>query len=371
MSSVLDAVPSVNPLQCGHAAATPAKRAASALDADQDWACSSSHISPVFEGSSPRLVTRGGKWFVPNSFSFDWLAFTLPYDEFDKLLEWFKPFGVVARAYGGLGYGSSWLVAGVGLIFFDALRRDMGVHVELSGGALTALAALGCDFLRLAQVVSLFGGRVTRLDVAFDDKMGVVNLDRVESLVRSRSFSGSARAWRVIDSHDGGHTVYVGGDTSEAKVRVYDKRVERGLEASECLHWVRVELQLRHDKADALFRLVLDVLLSGDSAVEVCGAAVRGVLDFRDTSVNSEARHAAPLVWWMEFLSSRLMRLPARVREIPSVWRSREWLRKQAAPILAFCVAVGDGTFVAELVRDGLARLRPEHASLLAAFNSM
>ena len=109
------------------------------------------------------------------------------------------------------------------------------------------------DWPTLFSRLDLLDGNVTRLDLAYDDRTGVILLPRLAMDIADRNFIGHARrSERLysdnIDDDIQGLTVYVGSKKSALFIRIYDKAAERGFHPSEC-HWVRVEIQMRDDRA--------------------------------------------------------------------------------------------------------------------------
>ena len=99
----------------------------------------------------------------------------------------------------------------------------------------------------------LLNGRFTRLDLAYDDRTGVIPLPRLAIDIAERNFIGHAKQSQRLYSDDiendiQGLTVYVGSRKSDLYIRIYDKAAERGYKSSE-LHWIRVEIQMRNDRA--------------------------------------------------------------------------------------------------------------------------
>lgn len=101
--------------------------------------------------------------------------------------------------------------------------------------------------------LELLGGSFTRLDLAYDDRTGVIPLPRLAIDVADRNFIGHAKKSERLYSDDiendiQGLTVYVGSRKSDLFIRIYDKAAERGYHPSD-MHWVRVEIQMRNDRA--------------------------------------------------------------------------------------------------------------------------
>lgn len=163
----------------------------------------------------------------------------------------------------GLYYGSI-------SIMYDG-NENMGTCLEMSGQGCRTFESEGTgDFDGLFQ---LFQDRqdlyhVTRLDVAFDDHTGLLDMDQVYRDTDEQLFVSKFRKTvieKVFTDGRPGITIYHGRKSSEVMFRIYDKAAERNL--SEQVHWVRVEMQLRGDRA-----------LSFIQQPESIGEKFRGVL---------------------------------------------------------------------------------------------
>ena len=131
-------------------------------------------------------------------------------------------------------------------------RDDMGIWLEMSGQGCRVFESFGTgDYESLFQEVFDNPGdmHVTRLDVAFDDLDGLLDMETVCSDARAGEYVSRFRtglaAYGLGDATDKSSTF--GSRSSEALVRIYDKAVERGF--TDGRHWVRVELQLRRERA--------------------------------------------------------------------------------------------------------------------------
>ena len=167
------------------------------------------------------------------------------------------------------GYKQGYFCNNVSVTFDGA--DGMGTCLNMSGQGCRAYEEYGAgDFDGLFQLVQdnreYFN--LTRLDVAFDDHTGILDMNRLFYDTDNREFVSKFRR-EGIDKEfkDGrpGITVYHGSKKSDILLRIYDKAAERGLSVDQ--HWVRVELQFRDDRA-----------LSFVAAPQVIGEKFRGVL---------------------------------------------------------------------------------------------
>ena len=141
-------------------------------------------------------------------------------------------------------------------------REDMGIFVNMSGQGCRAFETYGngdYDVL-FAEIIDNYdpdGNKrqmnLTRLDVAFDDFDGVLDLDIILNETIARHFvmrfnKGSVEfPFGNSEEEDGGITIYYGSKSSDTRIRIYDKKEEQ--QRDDLDHWVRCELQLRRENA--------------------------------------------------------------------------------------------------------------------------
>lgn len=161
---------------------------------------------------------------------------------------------------------------------------DQGVWLEMSGQGCRAFETLGHgDYEHLFRIVKDAGDqmKITRLDVAFDDHTGILDIDEIIRDTLSGYYVAKAKSWECIQSSKG-TSVIIGSRQSPVLIRIYDKAAERGYKegstrgdtsplvksmpprgpqsaetnpapagANQMInqnHWIRVELQLRDER---------------------------------------------------------------------------------------------------------------------------
>lgn len=135
-------------------------------------------------------------------------------------------------------------------------REDMGIWLEMSGQGCRAFESFGSgDYEGLFQEVFSNSGdmHITRLDIAFDDLEGLLDIETVCGDARKAEYVSKFRTGAATYGlgDDTGKSVLLGSRSSEALVRIYDKAAERGFDDR---HWIRVELQLRRERAAAFLQ---------------------------------------------------------------------------------------------------------------------
>lgn len=183
-------------------------------------------------------------------------------------------------------------------------RDDMGIQLELSGQGCREFETysskswqdLITDIFRCGGVLGA-KMNITRLDLAYDDHSGLLNIWKMRLDIEDRNYISKSKKSMVIWSDDQntdihGLTLEVGSKKSPVLIRIYDKAAERGYKQEK--HWIRVELQLRHDRAGEALKL----LYQCESIGMVASGIVRNYLMFvTPTSDSNRARWPIAEYW--------------------------------------------------------------------------
>lgn len=198
---------------------------------------------------------------MENVILYDWLSFTVTEWDLQSIIDVLGLSDVNWLSLNGVkGYGAK--------LWFESINIHYGgkheeIWVEMTGSGCRAYESYGRgDWPYLFDFV-LHEGNITRLDVAFDDHTGLLDIDHVYHDTYRGEYVSRARAFQLVYS-DKGKTVDIGSVHSEVLIRIYDKAKERHCAAG--THWIRVELQLRRDRARAFLELPGDL---GDNFASV------------------------------------------------------------------------------------------------------
>lgn len=187
--------------------------------------------------------------------------------------------------------------------YYDCIKihfgRDDGfVWLEMSGQGCRAFESYGNgNYEALFQLVLENPGdmKITRLDVAYDDKMGIICMDKLCSDTRNSNFVSRFNDWEIREGSKGSSVCH-GSMKSEIYLRIYDKAMERGF--TDGRHWVRVELQLRRDRA------LQFIQEAGDIGSRFCGVLVNYVRYVEPDGLDQNKWRWPMLDYWAELCES-------------------------------------------------------------------
>lgn len=186
---------------------------------------------------------------------YDWLSFTSKAHSPEELISalglahipWTETKG--ARGYRDRKYFSCISVHYNG-------RADMGVWVEMSGqGCRTFESLSSVSWEGIFSFIQENGLKITRLDVAYDDHSGILNIRDIVEDTQNGMYVSKSDYWETVLSSKGS-TVQIGSPQSKVLIRIYDKAAERGKPDE---HWIRCEMQLRDDRAVQFTKIPLPI----------------------------------------------------------------------------------------------------------------
>ena len=226
---------------------------------------------------------------------YDWLSFTSKAHKPEDIIEILGLTGVPwENTKGARGYKDRLYFSFISIHYNG--RDDMGVWCELTGqGCRTfeSLSNLPNKWEDLFATIRDQKLNITRLDVAYDDHTGTLDIDQILQDTLNQEYVSKSNYWETLCSSKG-KTVQIGSPQSDVLIRIYDKARERNCPEGE--HWIRCELQLRRDRAIAFTELGLPI---GQS---FCGVVVN-YLRFVDPMEGDSNKWRWPIKeYWGEFL---------------------------------------------------------------------
>lgn len=213
-------------------------------------------------------------------------------------------------------------------------RNDMGVCLNLSGqGCRTFEEHSSVDWMTLFELIDKYHGHVTRLDLAYDDHMNVVDIHRLACDVHDRNYRSKAKYADILwsDNQDldiQGLTIYIGKKSSDVLIRIYDKAAERGYTDR---HWIRIELQLRNDRASN----ALKQLLQRESIGVVSAGILRNYFTVCVPSADSNKSRWSVAYYWERVIGQiESIRVWVAPGEPYNFYKTEDHLVKQYAQVI-------------------------------------
>lgn len=254
-------------------------------------------------------------------------------------------------------------------------RNDMGVCLNLSGQGCRAFEEhSNVGWFELIKRIYQHNGHITRLDLAYDDHMGVIDIYRFAHDINDRNYRSKAKKAKIIWSDDQendiqGITVYVGKECSDVFIRVYDKAAERGYDHTR--HWVRVELQLRDDRAQEAVRR----LFQKESIGVVAAGILRNYLTVCVPNGDSNKSRWPVAYYWERVLGQmETIRLWVAPGEPYNFHKSEDQMIKQYSQFLLTVKAIHGNTqdlFLCAERYHGNKPLKPKYKNVINEFLSL
>ena len=211
--------------------------------------------------------------YTKNRLSIDWFSFSSRIDDFDSICSLIGMTDCHFEVLPGVnGYRERYYFNGVS-IHCGGCKRFSGTASEQEfSGAWLEMSGVGCrtfetyghgDWQMLLDYVTFNSDHITvnRVDLAYDDFLGYLDISMIAADTLSRNYVSKFRsAPQVIQSigeNETALTVTHGRMGSDVFIRIYDKRLESNAQDFTD-HWVRAEIMLRHDRAAAAIDLLTD-----------------------------------------------------------------------------------------------------------------
>ncbi|MGR8825144.1 replication initiation factor domain-containing protein [Leuconostoc mesenteroides] len=224
------------------------------------------------------------------------------------------------------------------------------------------------DFFEKAR---LYRGHLTRLDIAINDKWGLLSMNDLVKAVQEKRFWSKSKSYAVHGNVDDGWTVDFG--KSPFVIRAYDKHKEQANKGYDTDVKTRVELELHQDKAE----YVLDEWLNHDKKlVDITFDILYTYLWFTNGKIDDQQLKSdtvrdeveatvEPMPAWS--LLTALGKKMKFVREPKkqSVERIEKWVLQSVVPSLAVLKKTGHWYEIIEAINT--VELSAEHEKLVMA----
>ncbi len=246
-----------------------------------------------------------------NSILIDWFSMTSKLhtpEEIMKLLGMHELSWTLTN--GARGYQDRYWFDSISIHFNG--RADMGVWLEMSGQGCRAFETYGngdYNTLFTFALENLGPIHITRIDIAFDEYTGILNMDKLCKHTSEHKYRSLADYYSVTSSSNG-QSINIGSPQSAVLIRIYDKLAERlskmrGEQDKEKIrdeiqHWIRIELQMRDERALEFVRLVLDKADIG----QVYSGVLRHYLEYGWYRDAEDSKSFEVFPYWQKIINS-------------------------------------------------------------------
>ncbi|WP_325200156.1 replication initiation factor domain-containing protein [Oscillibacter sp.] len=316
--------------------------------------------------------------------SIDWLTFSVKKDDPGEVIKDYLGLDPVLfqdTGYSLLGYNKVLRFSDI-CVCYDPRQNDffknMGVCVSMSGNgcrAFETMSKLGKDkpgeesvaFLALFQLLTADeSANISRLDIACDDREGYLDMEQIIKKTRALEINSRLRWKDIHESINGeskaGSTVYIGAPSSDFRIRIYDKALEQGVDG----HWIRVELVMRKENANAF----VEEMTQSENVGKLAAQVMNDKFAFIERD-DSNITRCTVCGWWQTFVDEiEEVHLVARCVVQHSVERISNWVEAQVGPSLAILVQTMGPRHIVEIAMDSLKRLTDKQEFLISDYNS-
>ena len=257
----------------------------------------------------------------------------------------------------------------------QAIEQKFGTTLYLTGKGTRlfekALLEQSMNWRNFFEKARQYRGHLTRLDIAINDKWGLLNMNDLVKAVQEKRFWSKSKSYAVHGNVDDGWTVDFG--KSPFVIRAYDKHKEQANKGYDTDVKTRVELELHQDKAE----YVLDEWLNHDKKlVDITFDILYTYLWFTDEPIDAQKlksdkvrevieQTVEPMPAWslLTALGNRMkfVRQPKK----QSVERIEKWVLQSIVPSLAVLKKTGHWHEIIEAINS--VELSAEHQKLVEA----
>jgi phage replication initiation protein len=219
-------------------------------------------------------------------------------------------------------------------ILYGGRYDNMGMQIDLSGTGCRTFETYGHGSYEKLYDLQTYGCNITRLDIAFDDKIGIIPISKLMKDTIKGNFTSEYKSVMYTGGTDG-DSVQHGRKVSPTMIRIYDKAKERNREEEG--HWIRVEIQLRHEPAKNAFKYLMSD--EYDISTVFLGALVgklRYVKEPRKSTDENKSRWESADYWEKLIKNAERIKLYEKVGQEYNLAKLKRQIINNAGPITAY-----------------------------------
>ena len=242
----------------------------------------------------------------PSNDFVDYVSREFAMDFIENILLLEDPFITWLTVPGYYGFRHRLYFNGISVHFGGNSPRGLNnmILVEMSGSGCRSYDEWGCNSWPVLFSLALNRPDIyhcTRLDVAYDDFTGVLDIKKLDRENEKHNLTTTFRDYRIEKSYvKEDMCIYYGSMASEIMFRCYNKAAERN-RSEEIDHWIRFEMQLRDSRALAFIQSYLSTGCFGGTFSGIIDKCLRYVTPTGNDT--NKSRWNSPK-WWTDFIGT-------------------------------------------------------------------
>lgn len=283
--------------------------------------------------------------------------------------------------YGFYGYNGQYVFGDITVMVSP--KKENGVLIELKGKGCRQferiLEAQGRTWYAFIRDVMEKHGVWKRIDIAVNDKFGVLDIPRLVEKRKSGKYGGYLKKFKVEqsgresnirgewDKEEMGTTLYLGSTKSDIYFCIYEKDYEQmeknGIPLTEAEIKNRFEIRLKEERAE---QAILDLISYENPAVTAFGI-INHYIWFLKPGKKDKKESANLDEEWRLFIGNEERGLKLTTKPEPySIDRTKKWVVKQVMPSLKMLKEMDDiqGTDFIESIFNQT-QLKEKHQKLI------
>jgi DNA relaxase NicK len=279
---------------------------------------------------------------------------------------------------GANGYKKRYYFSGVNVFFENPNYEDL-VWTEMCGQGCRAFEEFSSvTWEQLFALVRERKDNVKRLDVAYDDFAGLLDLDTIVKEIEKGNWTGRFQNAKVIKSYSAssnGITVEIGSPSSDIMFTIYDKAAEQRsakkkakeeLTDDDYKHWIRFEMQLRRERAMEFVER-----LQTQTVGELFSGILKNYLTFVTPSkTDTNKRRWKPRRWWTKFVGkAEAIKLTSPGKPNYNLEKCEGFVFKQCGNAIKTLIDIkGVDSFLEDLEAERSPFVNEKYVSLLSEY---
>ena len=251
--------------------------------------------------------------------------------------------------YGFYNYDKHYKIGDIVVMYSEDEKKKIGTLIELKGQGCRQfeefLKAQERGWLEFFNLVDDLNGIVKRIDLAIDDKVGILDIPFYTKKMNDGACDTIFKRFNVISNGEirrgeekekmMGNTLYIGSKSSEVYFCLYEKDYEQyvrlGISPSEVEVKNRFEIRTKNDRAE---KIITEYLRRGE-ITSVAFDVINRYLTFVDLESGKEPKDCPINSRWQLFLGVGRGKLRLTTKPEPmTLKRTDKWLSSQVMPML-------------------------------------